>query len=234
MKIFISQPTFFPWLGYFDMIDQVDKFIILDDVDFSYQSWQHRNNFKTPNGLGFFTVPVVSKTKNKLIRFTKIDNAEFTKKKFLKFILSNYNKSQFFKLYENDFIKITNKAFSHENIFDLNVEFIKWILNILKINTEVYLSSSLNLKSKKIEKIIDICNYFKAKSYITTVGSKSYLSGNEHFFKENKIELIYHNYKHPSYTQLFEPYSDYACILDLIFNEGHKSLSIIKSGRIVD
>ena len=58
MKIFISQPTFFPWLGYFDMIDQVDKFIILDDVDFSYQSWQHRNNFKTPNGLGFFTVPV--------------------------------------------------------------------------------------------------------------------------------------------------------------------------------
>ena len=87
---------------------------------------------------------------------------------------------------------------------------------------------------KGCQKIIDICNYFKAKSYITTVGSKSYLSGNEHFFKKNKIELIYHNYRHPSYTQLFEPYSDYACILDLIFNEGYKSLSIIKSGRIVD
>ena len=155
-------------------------------------------------------------------------------KKFLKFIVSNYSKSQFYKLFEDDFIKITNKAFSHENIFDLNVEYIKWILNILKINTKVYHSSSLNIKIKKYRKIIDICNYFKANSYITTAGSKSYLSGNEYFFKENKIELIYHNYKHPSYTQLFEPYSEYACILDLIFNEGYKSLSIIKSGRIVD
>ena len=46
MKIMISQPTFFPWLGYFDLISQADQFVILDDVNFSYQSWQHRNNLE--------------------------------------------------------------------------------------------------------------------------------------------------------------------------------------------
>ena len=60
MKVMISQPTFFPWIGYFDMISQSDIFIILDDVKFSYQSWQHRNKFKTPKGLEFFTIPVAS------------------------------------------------------------------------------------------------------------------------------------------------------------------------------
>ena len=73
--------------------------------------------------------------------------------------------------------------------------------------------------------------YFKTEKYITTVGSKSYIDGNEHFFEKSNIELIYHNYKHPTYNQLFGSFVDYACILDLIFNEGDKSLSVIKSGR---
>ena len=55
----ISQPTFFPWIGYFDMISIVDKLVILDDVRFNYQSWQHRNQFKDPNGLKLFTIPVI-------------------------------------------------------------------------------------------------------------------------------------------------------------------------------
>ena len=65
MKIMISQPTFFPWLGYFDLISQADQFVILDDVDFSYQSWQHRNNFRTPKGLEIFTISVKEGKKKK-------------------------------------------------------------------------------------------------------------------------------------------------------------------------
>lgn len=231
MKIFISQPTFFPWLGYFDMIDQADKFIILDDVDFSYQSWQHRNNFKTPKGLELFTVPIDSNTRKKKIQFTKLDNNDFTKKKFIKFILSNYSKSKFFNSFKDEFIEISNIAFSHQNLLEFNIEYIKWALKILNINVDIHLSSKLDIKSKKIHKIIDICKYFKTEKYITTVGSKSYIDGNEYLFDKSNIELIYHNYKHPTYNQLFGSFVDYACILDLIFNEGDKSLSVIKSGR---
>ena len=59
MRVAISQPTYLPWLGYFDLIDQVDVFVLLDDVQFEKQSWQQRNRIKTPAGLQWLTVPVI-------------------------------------------------------------------------------------------------------------------------------------------------------------------------------
>ena len=47
----IMQPTFLPWLGYFDLMDQVDTFIFLDNVQFEKQSWQQRNRIRTSKGL---------------------------------------------------------------------------------------------------------------------------------------------------------------------------------------
>jgi hypothetical protein len=234
MKIFISQPTFFPWLGYFDMINQVDKFIILDDVDYSHQSWQNRNNFKTPDGLKLFTIPTSSSNESKLINDIKIKNVEFVKKKFKKFILSNYSKSRFFNHYKEEFYSVIDTAFSQNNLLHLNFEFIKWIIEILDLKVELNLSSKLKLQTNNIKKILDICNYFNADEYLTTAGSKIYLSGNENLFQKNNIKLRYHNYKHPKYVQLFGPFIEYACILDLLFNEGGKSLSIIKSGRLTN
>jgi len=58
VKIAIAQPTYLPWLGYFDLIDQVDKFVLLDTVQFEKQSWQQRNRIKAPTGLEWLTVPV--------------------------------------------------------------------------------------------------------------------------------------------------------------------------------
>ena len=62
--LFLSQPTFFPWIGYYDLIDQSDIFVILDDVKFEKQSWHHRNNFKSKKGLELFTLPVLAGKKN--------------------------------------------------------------------------------------------------------------------------------------------------------------------------
>src|SRR5579862_2650962 len=54
----IAQPTFLPWLGWFDLIDQADLLILLDDVSFSRQSWQQRNRIRGPEGLQYITLPV--------------------------------------------------------------------------------------------------------------------------------------------------------------------------------
>jgi len=234
MKVMISQPTFLPWLGYFNMIRQVDKFVILDDVEFNYQSWQHRNNFKTPNGLELFTLPVINGKKKGLIKNIKIDNSQFIKKKFIKFIYSNYNKSEYFKKLENNFINMINVAFSKNDLLNFNIEIIKWCINFLNLKTELVLSSQLNLPSEKIEKIIDICKNLHADEYLSAVGSKNYINGHEDIFKNSNIKLMFHNYEHPRYKQLFGSFCDYACILDLIFNEGDNSLEIIKSGNILN
>jgi len=58
MRVAITQPTYLPWLGYFDLMDQVDCVVTLDSVQFERRSWQQRNRIKTPRGLEWLTVPV--------------------------------------------------------------------------------------------------------------------------------------------------------------------------------
>ena len=87
--LLITQPTFIPWLGYFDLIDQSETIVFLDDVQFSKQSWQQKNNFKTPLGLKSFTVPVTfDKQKSKTINKTLIYNNNNLPKKFENFFNS--------------------------------------------------------------------------------------------------------------------------------------------------
>src|SRR5690242_1978323 len=52
------QPTYLPWIGYFDLMDQVDVFVLLDTVQFVRQSWQNRNRIRTAQGVRWLTVPV--------------------------------------------------------------------------------------------------------------------------------------------------------------------------------
>ena len=63
MKLAISQPTFLPWQGYIALINHVDEFVILDDVQFEKRSWQQRNNIKQNDEKLLLTIPVKSKGK---------------------------------------------------------------------------------------------------------------------------------------------------------------------------
>src|SRR3954471_6587239 len=54
----IMQPTYLPWLGLFDLMDQVDELVLLDSVQFERHSWQHRNRIRGANGEILLTVPV--------------------------------------------------------------------------------------------------------------------------------------------------------------------------------
>ena len=123
--IAISQPTFFPWIGYFDIIDQVELFIILDDVDFSKQSWQQRNRFKTSSDLEWFTVPVKNLS-NKKINEVEILNHERLLKKFKSFIQTNYSKSNYYNLYSEEIIYIFYQALAKNNLAVLNTPHI-WL-----------------------------------------------------------------------------------------------------------
>lgn len=228
--IAISQPTFFPWIGYFDIIDQVDIFVLLDDVDFSKQSWHQRNKFKTANDLKWFTIPVKSFPKIKLNKI-EIINSDRLSIKFKKFIQTNYNKSNYYKSYSGDIFEIFEKSIVENNLANLNINIINFFLKELKIKTKIKLSSELNINKKKSDKIIKICELFNERKYLSSTGSKIYLEEDKNIFIKKKIDIFLHNYKHPIYKQLYPPFKSYACILDLIFNEGENSLNIIKKGR---
>ena len=62
-KIAILQSNYIPWKGYFDIINLVDEFILYDDMQFTRRDWRNRNKIKTPDGLKWLTIPVISKGK---------------------------------------------------------------------------------------------------------------------------------------------------------------------------
>ena len=102
---------------------------------------------------------------------------------------------------------------------------------IIANKKKIFFSSKLETRKDKSYKIIEICKQLNYSNYLSTIGSLEYLSKDLALFKKNKINIFIHNYKHPIYNQNFNKFNEYACILDLIFNEGDASYNIIKSGR---
>ena len=235
MKGAIMQPTYIPWLGYFDLIDSVDKFIFLDDVKLEKCNWQVRNRIKTPHGELFLTIPVIStKGRDKLIiNETIIDDSKIWRKKHLKSIFYAYRKSEFFdEVYPLIEELINNKTIK---LCDFTINIITTISDRIGINKEFILSSDLkNLSGRKEDRIVSICKEANFKVYLSPQGSAVYiekeLPGGK--FPKNNIDLFYQNYKHPVYGQVYDEFLPYMSILDLLFNYGfNKSLKIIRSGR---
>ena len=91
------QPTFNPWIGYFDLIDYVDKFIFLDDVQLVKRSWQVRNKLKVNNKEYMFSIPVkkLNTRDETVLKDAEISYENFDFRDKLKdLILRNYKKTK--------------------------------------------------------------------------------------------------------------------------------------------
>ena len=233
MKILITQPTFLPWIGYFDLIEKSDFVVFLDDVQFEKRSWQQRNKINTYQGLRWITLPVLNKGKREqLIRDVKIDLTSKNIEKIKKTIEHNYKKSKYFEHFATDLMRCFDENLRKGWLLGLNVALIEYFLKIFKIKRKFCYSSNLKISSNKSKKIVDICNHFNAKTYITTAGSNEYLKKDINIFYENKIYILTHSYDHPNYRQCFSPFSSHASIIDLLFNEGDKSFEILNVGKL--
>jgi len=222
----IMQPTYIPWLGYFDLIDRSDIFVFLDSVQFDKRSWQQRNRIKTSNGELMLTVPVLTKGRfNQKICDVIIEKSQKFEKKHFNSIRSNYKKSKYYNLYIQELEEIFNSNIS--KLTDLNMRLIEWLSSKLGVGSEFVSSSKLDVSGSKTELLINICNEINANHYLSPDGSKKYIDKNNLFVKSG-IKLSYQNYRHPTYNQLFGDFLPYMSALDLLFNEGANSLNIIR------
>ena len=234
-SIAISQPTYLPWIGYFNIIDRVNSFVFLDIVQFDKRSWQQRNKIKTPNGLEYISVPVIVKGKhNQKIHEVRIQMDSKFPKNHLRSFEFNYNKSPFYSEYIEDITKIFLKTIEHQSLSILNSDIIKFICNTLKIKTKILHSTELKISGKGSELLISICDLLKSNNYLSAKGAINYLKEDKLFFDQSNIKISLVDYKHPKYMQRFGKFIPYACIFDLLFNEGQNSLNIIRSGCVPD
>lgn len=230
-KVAALQPSYIPWLGYFDQINNVDTFIFYDDVLYTKNDWRNRNKIKTPHGTIWLTIPV--NIKNRITDYLLIKDILLIDRKILKkhlqIIEINYKKSSFF----NEIHSVITPLFTLEYTYlsDLSINIIKVISEFLGIKKVRFLKSSdMNIVSKNpTERLINICKSLDATHYITGASAKNYLD--ETLFRNENIQLVYQKYMHPTYKQLWGEFVPYLSIIDILYNEGPQSLSILSNKK---
>lgn len=227
----IAQPTFLPWLGWFDLADQGDELVLLDDVPFSKQSWQQRNRIITPRGLEFITIPVKTAGKNgQLIQDCEIVNHLFISK-LISTLKANYSKSIDFPHLIDELASVLAKVGQTNYLADINIAIILWMAEKLQVKTPMLRASELGVSGNRGEHVAAICEARGATSYISPLGAEDYLIEDRDAFDRRKISVWIQMYEHPCYQQRYSPFQPYASAVDLIFNAGALAPEIMRSGR---
>jgi len=225
----IMQPTYLPWIGYFELIARSDVFVFFDEVQFVKKSWHQRNRIKGPNGQFWLTVPVLHKgARFQAINEVNNNNNIKWPKKHLKSIEMCYLKSLYFEEYIVDFRNLYNKTW--DKLSDLNIAFIRMLIDKIGIDTPVLCSSSMNISCGGNEKILEICRLSNADELYDAAGAVKVID--EALFENAGIKVTYQEYKHPVYSQLHSEFAPHMSVIDLLFNEGPRSLDIILSGAV--
>lgn len=219
----ILQPLFLPWLGMFDMMSRADLFVILDNVQFSRQSWQQRNRIKTPQGVRWLTVPVHHNFGEKIMN-VRIDYSTDWVGKHLGLISQSYRQApHFFEVY--DFIEQEYKK-KPELLCSLSHGLIRAIQEYFGIKTELILASELPLENRGGKNyVLDLCQYFYAQKYLNGPLGKTLYSPEE--FKGRGVDLVFHEFTHPVYPQLYGDFASHLSVIDALFNCGQQSLELI-------
>lgn len=212
------QPYLFPYIGYFQLINSVDIFVIYDDVQFIKGGWINRNRFLINNKETLFTFGL-----RKSSTFTNINNKFFScnfqkeKIRFIHTIEQHYKKAPFF----NSVIALLKEIMDYQQ--DNLVEFIyfslKKICEYLDIDTPLVYSSNIN-KNENLtgeERIIEINKTLHSSSYINPIGGVELYS--KSLFMQEGIDLFFLRSKPIQYKQFNSDFIPWLSIIDvLMFN----------------
>ena len=227
MIVSIHQPNYLPWLGYFDKIAKSDIFVIFDDVQYPRGKkgfFGNRNQIKTNNGKMWLTVPVLGKSEFK--NFNEIEiNYNGWNEKHIQNIYNFYKKTPYFNKYFDNIKSILIKEYS--NLSELSTTLILYFMEVLEIDTKVMYSSEFKTDKNGGDKIIYILEELNATEYISGSGPGSLRYINERGFSDRNIKLIWQEYKHPEYTQLYGEFISHLSVIDLLFISGDKSKKVM-------
>jgi hypothetical protein len=224
MIVGVHQPQYMPWLGYFDKIDRADIFVLLDTVQFKKNEWQNRNRIKTANGSQWLTVPVMYKFPQ-LITEVEVNNREKWRHRQKQAIITNYKKAPNWTLLEDFFEEILTTEWRY--ISHLNIHVVKKLVEIIGIETPIYVASELGqFPEDPDDRLIALTKYFDADVYLAGSGGKEYMDFDK--FNASGVKVMFQEYNHPVYEQLFGDFEPFMSVIDLIYNHGEKSLEILR------
>jgi hypothetical protein len=232
MTIAIMQPYIFPYIGYFQLINAVDKFIIYDDVNFINKGWINRNNILVSGKAHLFTIPLKDASQNKLINEVGLLTSEPWQKKFLKTVQQSYQKAPH---YQKVFVlieEIVNLEVS--TIYELTLHALIKTCAFMEIETEIVPSSTIyqNTNLKGQDRILDICKQENATHYINPIGGMELYDKGK--FKREGIKLDFIKSLPYPYTQFKNAFVPWLSVIDiLMFNNPEEIREQLKAYELI-
>lgn len=223
----IVQSNYIPWKGYFDLINMVDEFILLDDVQYTRRDWRNRNLIKTATGSRWISIPVQVKGRYlQKINETRVSDPLWGKKHWAA-IVQNYGAARCFgqvaPLLEPCFLEGGEEYLSR-----INFRFIEVICGFLGIKTRLSWSTDYAQEEGRNQRLISLCKSVGATSYVSGPSAEGYMD--RALWTGSGISVSYIDYSgYPPYTQLHGEFQHGVTILDLLFNEGPEAVRYMKS-----
>lgn len=211
MKLGIMQPYFFPYIGYWQLIKAVDKYVVYDDVSYIKGGWINRNNFLINGQKKLFTIQLNGVSSYKNINEIEIKD-DFSS--FRKMLQINYGRAPFFK----DCFQLIENILFYENrnlgMFLFNS--IKVVSEYLDFDTDILLSAEIekdnNLKGK--EKVLQICKLLGADEYYNAIGGQALYDKSDFF--NNGVNLSFVETNITPYKQFKNEFVGGLSIIDVL------------------
>ena len=219
MKLGIMQPYVFPYLGYFQLLGAVDKFVMYDDVAFIKQGWINRNRILVDGRACRFTVPLRSASSFRRIDQTEVDQDSYGRwlRKFFKTVDQNYLEAPFYRPVR-DLMATVFEDFSG-SIGALAVRSVVETARYLDVRTPIVETSSKygNDHLKGAERVIDICVKEGAGDYVNAIGGMDLYASED--FIGGGIRLYFLRSKPVTYRQFGDGFTPGLSIIDvMMFN----------------
>ena len=219
-KIAIHQPNFLPFYGFWSKLMQCDTFVILDNVQYTKNSFINRVKIHGKSEGQWLTCPIIKPKNTDLIGQVKLIEGNKWRKKHLKTIHQTYGKAKYFEEIYNLIIEVYFEPYT--TVQNFNTALINLIVQYLGISeVKYYHSSTIFSTSVSTQRLVDICKELKADTYICGSGSDKYQDND--LFIENGIKVNRVS-SQLEYSQFGGKFVPNLSIIDILFHHGKKAL----------
>jgi hypothetical protein len=224
LTVCIHQPDFAPYLGFFHRLLLSDHFVLLDDAQFIKGGWQNRDRIKGKNGPVWLTLSINKRFPQRINEVILSDNPQWVENN-LNLLRDCYRHSRCF---DEVFPRIEAiYRDKYRRMVDFNVATLELALAYFEITIPITYASQYAIEAKSNARLITLIQLVGGDNYLTGMGSRDYLE--KTLFEEAGITVQWQQFKHPVYPQINGAFEPMLSCLDVLFNCGRDSASILRS-----